>query len=92
MKRMFTVLFIIVAGLLLVGLSVLCHAIRTAPIMPPESDLPVRPTARVKPIVQLQSGVKLEAISFHPDTERSRQLREKLWYEELRQRPQEQRN
>jgi hypothetical protein len=41
---------------------------------------------------QLQSGVKLEPTSLQPEAQRSRQLMEKLRQEELRQRPQEQRN
>lgn len=92
MKRMFTVLVIVAVGLLVVGLLVLRHGIRTAPLMPPESDLPAPPAASARPMDQLQGGVRLEPTSFQPDAERSRQLKEKLRQEELRQRPQEQRN
>lgn len=92
MKRMFTALVIIVVGLLVVGLLVLRHGIRTAPLMPPESDLPAPPATSARPMDQLQADVKLAPTSFQSDAERSRQLMEKLRQEELRQRPQEQRN
>lgn len=92
MRRMLTVVAILGIGLLLVGLLALRHAIRTAPTLPAQSDLPAPQRATVTPVDQMQSSVKLGATSFQADPEKSRQLMEKLRQEELRQRPQEQRN
>jgi len=93
MKRMTFYLLASVAGLTICGLLVLRHAYRTAPLMPPTSDLPA-PTRRDLPPLDRwpgNSGIDTRT-DYQPDPAAMKRLLEKLRQEERRQRPLEGRN
>lgn len=93
MKRMIPCALIFVAGLTVCGLLVLRHACRTAPLMPPTSDLPAPPQRNLQPVDRGQgsSGVEIRT-DYQPDPAAPKCLMEKLRLEERRQRPLEGRN
>ena len=93
MKRMTFYLLALGAGLAVCGLLVLRHAGRTAPLMPPASDLPAPPRRSPQPIDRWQGGIGVDTrTDYKPDPEATKRLMEKLRREELRQRPLEGRN
>lgn len=93
MKRMTIVIIISVAGLGICSALVLRHAYRTAPEMPPISDLPQPPRRAVQPLDAWQSGIKIDGrTDYHADPEATKRMMEKLRRAELRQKPWEARN
>lgn len=93
MKRMTIVIIITVAGVGICSALVLRHAYRTAPEVPPTSDLPQPPQRPVQPIDAWQGGIKIDArTDYHADSEATKRLMEKLRQEEKRQKPWEARN
>ena len=93
MKRMHLILTLSAAALAVGGFLVVRHAIRTAPIVPPESDLPAPPRKKVQPIDSWQAAIRPDTrTDYTPDPVATRCLQEKLQREEMRQRPQEGRN
>ena len=93
MKRMTSYILVALAGLTVCGLLILRHACRTAPLMPPTSDLPA-PLARSRHAVDRgQDDIQVDTRpDYSPEPESTKRLMEKLRQEELRQRPQEGRN
>jgi|GEM_PF-793820 len=93
MKRMTLYILVFGAGLTVCGLLVLRHACRTAPLMPPTSDLPAPPRRNPQPIDRWQDGIGVDArTDYQTDPAATKRLMEKLRQEELRQRPLEGRN
>ena len=93
MKRMHLILTISAAALAVGGFLVVRHAIRTAPLVPPESDLPAPPPKKAQPIDAWQSGIKPDMrTDYTADPAATKRHLEKLRREERRQRPQEERN
>jgi len=93
MKRMTSYILVTLAGLTVCGLLILRHACRTAPLLPPTSDLPAPPARHRQHVDRWQSGIKVDArTDYVPDAKSTKRLMEKLRQEELRQRPQEGRN
>ena len=93
MKRMILYILTSVAGLTVCGLLVLRHACRTAPLMPPTSDLPA-PSRRDQQLLdRWQGGIGVDTrADYRPDPAATKRLLEKLRQEERRQRPLEGRN
>jgi hypothetical protein len=92
MKRMFGYIVIIVAVLAVCGFFAVRHAIRTAQVVPPTSDLP-QPPQRSEAFDRWQAGLKLDVGGNYKGDKAARdRLLEKLRQEEIRQRPQEGRN
>lgn len=82
--RMF--LFLVIGGVMVCGLLVLRHAVRTAaPEPPPGNEDPVK-TRELQAVNDWQRGIRLDARTDYTDA------MEKLRREERRQRPEEQRN
>lgn len=93
MKRMHLILAVAVAALAVGGILVVRHAIRTAPLVPSESDTPAAPGRKGHPIDTWQAAIRVDTrTDYTPDPAVARRLREKLEREEMRQRPQEGRN
>lgn len=93
MKRMTLYILVSVAGLTVCGLLVLRHACRTAPLMPPTSDLPAPPPRPLQPVDRWQGGIGVDTrTDCQPDPAATKRLMEKLRQEERRQRPLEGRN
>ncbi len=93
MKRMHLIVIASVAAFAVGGFLVVRHAIRTAPIVPPESDLPAPPRKKVLPIDSWQAAIRPDTrTDYTPDPAAAKRLHEKLQREEMRQRPQEGRN
>lgn len=82
--RMF--LFLVIGGVLVCGLLVLRHAVRTAAPEPPPGNEDPAETRQVRAVDNWQRGIRLDT-----RTEYAGAL-EKLRQEERRQRPEEQRN
>ena len=93
MKRMHLIVIASVAAFAVGGFLVVRHAIRTAPLVPPESDLPAPPPRKAQPIDAWQAGIKPDTrTDYTPDPAAAKRFLEKLQREEMRQRPQEGRN
>jgi len=93
MKPMTPYILVTVAGLTVCGLLILRHACRTAPLLPPTSDLPPPPQRHRQPVDRWQGDIRVDArTDYAPDAKATERLMEKLRQEELRQRPQEGRN
>ena len=93
MKRMHLIVIASVAAFAVGGFLVVRHAIRTAPLVPPESDLPAPPPRKAQPIDAWQAGIKPDTrTDYTPDPAATKRLLEKLRREERRQRPLEERN
>ena len=93
MKRMTIYILASIAGLTVCGLLVLRHACRTAPLMPPTSDLPAPPQRKLQAVDRWQGGIRIDVrTDYQPDPAATKRLMEKLRQEELRQRPLEGRN
>ncbi len=80
--RMFT--YLLIGGVVVCGLLVLRHAVRTAAPAPDEEQR--TEAQQLRPVDNWQRGIRLDA---HPDYA---DAVEKLRREERRQRPEEQRN
>ena len=70
MKRMHLIIVAFVIGLALCGWLTLRHAIRTAVIVPPVSDLPA-PTPSVSKLITLKSGGPGRSFSTAPSARRT---------------------
>lgn len=93
MKRMHLIIAVSVVALAVGGILVVRHAIRTAPLVPPVSNLPAPPRKKIQPIDAWQAGIKPDTrTDYTPNPAAKKRLREKLQREERRQRPQEERN
>ena len=93
MSSMTASVFISLGGLTVCGLLVLRHAYRTAPLMPPTSDLPASPRHRPPTLNReedyLGLCVRTRGAAERPATKRQMA---RLRQEELRQKPWEGRN
>lgn len=87
MKRPMIIALLSIAGLTAGGLFALWRAVRTAPLLPADHDMPA-PKA-VQPIDRLQGSMKLD---LRTDYTLDAAAKAKLRDEEMRQRPWERRN
>ena len=93
MKQMTFYILASGAGLTVCGLLVLWHAYRTAPLMPPTSDLPAPTRRDLQPLDCWQGNIGVDTrTDDHPNPAATKRLMEKLRQEERRQRPLEGRN
>lgn len=87
MKRAMIIVLLCLAGLTVGGLFALWRAVRTAPLLPADHDMPAPKAAQ--PIDRLQGGMKLDA---RTDYTLDPAAKARLRREEMRQRPWEGRN
>lgn len=93
MKRMHLFIVAVIVGLAVCGALALRHAVRTAVTVPPVSDLPAPTPPASHPMDVWQAGIKPDTrTDYASDPAVTKRLMEKLRREELRQRPQEERN
>ena len=93
MKRIPLIIASFLVGLVVCGLLLLRHAVRTAVRAPSVSDLPAPTPQTPQPMDTWQAGIKADTrTDYTPDPVATKRLMKKLRREELRQRPQEERN